>query len=254
MVLIRLELDHRRQEVPLILSFCSERRVQHVAASNSTTGWQFENQVTYFQLFFICVNTLIFLLQPLETFYNCQSSLVSHTHKQDNMGLHFVCVFMSYTRHRGWSQSRLSHLLHSEDYGWPITLLLSLINEDNELLLLPTKPWCSSAGEERERGVLGRVWQIEGERVRKEEIAQRNQCEWRRLWCLQKPEHRDDCWPWGFACTFVQRAEVCLPLHLCVSCLLTTSSVSVGPLQRLGRATVTDAPDCQLVSIVKTTS
>lgn len=157
MVLIRLELDHRRQEVPLILSFCSERRVQHVAASNSTTGWQFENQVTYFRLFFICVNTLIFLLQPLEAFYNCQSSLVSQTHKQDNMGLHFVCVFMSYTRHRGWSQSRLSHLLHSEDYGWPITLLLSLINEDNELLLLPTKPWCSSAGEERERGAGPRV-------------------------------------------------------------------------------------------------
>ena len=39
-----------------------------------------------------------------------------------------------------------------EDYGWPITSLLSLINEDNELPLLPTKPWCSSAGTEQREG------------------------------------------------------------------------------------------------------
>ena len=49
----------------------------------------------------------------------------------------------------------------------------------------------------------------------------------------------------------------CVCVHACAGlceCLLTTSPVSVGPLQRLGRATVTDAPDCQLVSFVKTTS
>ncbi len=45
----------------------------------------------------------------------------------------------------------------------------------------------------------------------------------------------------------------CVCVCVC-ECLLTTSPVSVGPLQRLGSATVTDAPDCQLVSSVKTTS
>lgn len=34
-------------------------------------------------------------------------------------------------------------------------------------------------------------------------------------------------------------------------CLLTTSPVSVGPLQRLGSGTITDAPVCQLISSVK---
>lgn len=77
---------------------------------------------------------------------------------------------MNYTRRREWSQSRLSHLLHLEDYGWPITSLLSLINEDNELPLLPTKPWCSSAGgEERERGAGSCVYVCRRERGRKEE-------------------------------------------------------------------------------------
>lgn len=43
---------------------------------------------------------------------------------------------------------RLSHRPRMEDYGWPITSLLSLINEDNELPLLPTN-YGSSAGTEQ---------------------------------------------------------------------------------------------------------
>lgn len=79
------------------------------------------------------------------------------TQKQDEMCLHLpsVCVFMSSTRCRGWSRPCLSHRLRMEDYGWPITSLLSLINEDNELPLLPTKPWCSSAGTEQREGCWG---------------------------------------------------------------------------------------------------
>lgn len=47
----------------------------------------------------------------------------------------------------------------------------------------------------------------------------------------------------------------CVCVRVCVRVrvhLLTTSSVSVGPLQRLGCRTVTDAPECQLASSVKT--
>lgn len=47
----------------------------------------------------------------------------------------------------------------------------------------------------------------------------------------------------------------CDAVRVCVcECLLTTSPVSVGPLQRLASATVTDAPICQLIYSVKTTS
>lgn len=39
---------------------------------------------------------------------------------------------------------------------------------------------------------------------------------------------------------------------VCVfQCLLTTSPISMGPLQRLGSATITAAPICQLISSVK---
>lgn len=123
-------------------------------------------------MFFICVklhrscgntqgHTSLFL-QPLVSL--CLSVNVhqkphinTDTQKQDEMCLHLpsVCVFMSSTRCRGWSRPCLSHRLRMEDYGWPITSLLSLINEDNELPLLPTKPWCSSAGTEQREGCWG---------------------------------------------------------------------------------------------------
>lgn len=59
-------------------------------------------------------------------------------------------------------------------------------------------------------------------------------------------------WPFAlYICPAHRSASVC-------ECLPTTTSSSsigsVGPLQRLGRATVTDAPDCQLASFDKTTT
>ena len=52
------------------------------------------------------------------------------------MHLHLLaCVYV--LEWRIWRLC-LSLALCMEDYGWPITWLLSLINEDNELPLLPT--------------------------------------------------------------------------------------------------------------------
>lgn len=104
--------------------------------------------------------------QPLVSLCNCKSvhrqpHTRAHTHL---VYLHFVCVCVHCL---GWYQPCLSHHLCIEDYEWPITSLLSLINEDNELPLLPTKLWCSSAGTEQREGCLmmcGRVCVCEGQR------------------------------------------------------------------------------------------
>lgn len=190
------------------------------------------------------------------------------------MCLHLVFVFMSCTRGRGWSRPCLSHLLRLEDYGWPITSLLSLINEDNELPLLPVKPWCSSAGTEergREGCVLGRVCEsargrqrrskLKGGGLRYTEKSARAKevtvftkgCSTEMI-CRPPPTHPTPRGP--SACTVVRPVEVRLCLSLCM-CAIVCPPPALdpwGPLQRLGTATVTDAPDCQLASSVKTTS
>lgn len=114
-------------------------------------------------------------------------------HTQIRMWLNFVCLFRGCFHYRGWPRPCLSHLLCLEDYGWPITLLLSLINEDNELPLLPMKPQCSSAGTEEQRVCVGY-----GLLVRK------RYTEWAKgVMMFTKLKHRNGFWPKDFVCTFV---------------------------------------------------
>lgn len=79
---------------------------------------------------------------------------------------------------------------------------------------------------------------------------------------LPPPCHRYPSGSWGgkvgvwpialYICPAHRSASVCECLPTATTSSSSSSTRSARPLQRLGRATVTDAPDCQLASFDKT--